>query len=208
VRDLSGIGGELRPGIVHRIDKNTSGALVITKTDLAHQGLAKVFAAHRIERSYWAFCYGSPASPSGRIESLIGRSPTDRKKMSMEVKEGRRAVTHWKRVEEYGVPKTKPFASWIEASLETGRTHQVRVHLTGLGHSLLGDPTYGAPSERHPKWLALPPEVREAVRSLPGQALHARLIGFEHPVTGRHMRFEAEPPPALRAAMETLSKFR
>jgi 23S rRNA pseudouridine1911/1915/1917 synthase len=208
VRDLSGIGGELRPGIVHRIDKDTSGALVITKTDQAHQALAAVFAQHAIERSYWALCYGSPMSGSGTIESLIGRNPNDRKKMSMEVREGRRAVTHWKRLEEYGVPRAKPFASWIEATLETGRTHQVRVHLTGLGHSLLGDPTYGVPSDRHPKWLALPGDVREAVRGLRGQALHARALGFDHPVTGKRMRFEAEPPTEFRAAMGALAGYR
>jgi 23S rRNA pseudouridine1911/1915/1917 synthase len=208
IKDLSGIGGELRPGIVHRIDKDTSGALVITKTDQAHRKLAEVFAEHAIERAYWALCYAAPMNLQGRIESLIGRSPNDRKKMSMEVTEGRNAITHWKRLEEYGLPRVKPFASWIEATLETGRTHQLRVHLTGLGHSLLGDPTYGVPSERHPKWLALPTDVREAVRGLKGQALHARVLGFDHPITGQKLRFEAEAPEEFKALMRALGKYR
>jgi 23S rRNA pseudouridine1911/1915/1917 synthase len=208
VRDLSGIGGESRPGIVHRIDKNTSGVLVITKTDAAHRALAETFAKHAIERKYWAFCFGTPPAASGKIESLIGRNPLDRKKMSMEVKEGRRAVTHYRRVEEYGTSKARPFASWIEATLETGRTHQVRVHLTGLGTSLLGDRTYGVPSERQPKWLALPLEVRELTKKLLGQALHARVLGFDHPITGEKMRFEAEPPEQLKALMSELEKYR
>ncbi len=207
IKDLSGIGGALRPGIVHRIDKNTSGALVITKTDTAHIRLAEVFAKHEIERSYWALCYGTPEPPQGRIESLIGRNPQDRKKMSMDVKEGRRAVTHYKRLREFSQPRAKPFASWIEATLETGRTHQVRVHLTGLGHSLLGDSAYGAPSERHSKWLALPANVRELVGRLPGQALHARVLGFDHPITGEKLRFEAPPPPAFATLLEALQSF-
>jgi 23S rRNA pseudouridine1911/1915/1917 synthase len=208
VKDLSGIGGTERPGIVHRIDKDTSGALVVAKSDVAHRRLTEIFAEHAIERAYWAICYGSPAQASGKIESLIGRNPSDRKKMSMDVKEGRRAVTHWKRLEEYAVPRARAFASLIEARLETGRTHQVRVHLTGLGHSLLGDRVYGVPSERHTKWLALPADVREAVSALPGQALHARVLGFEHPVTGKALRFEAEPPPALARLMERLGAYR
>jgi 23S rRNA pseudouridine1911/1915/1917 synthase len=128
--------------------------------------------------------------------------------MSSDVKEGRRAITHWRRVEEYGTLKSRAFASLVEARLETGRTHQVRVHLTGLGHSLLGDPAYGVPSDRHPKWLALPVDAREAVRALPGQALHARVLGFAHPITGEKLRFEAEPPAGLRALMDVLGKYR
>jgi len=208
VKDLSGIGGELRPGIVHRIDKDTSGALVITKTDAAHRSLAETFAKHDIERTYWAFCYGAPEAPEGKLDTLIGRNPADRKKMSVDVKEGRRAVTHWRRLEEYGSLKTRAFASLIQATLETGRTHQVRAHLTSLGHSLLGDPAYGVPSDRHTKWLALPPEVREAVNGLPGQALHARVLGFAHPITGEKLRFEAEPPAGLRALMAALGRYR
>ena len=209
MKDLSGIGGKLRPGIVHRLDKNTSGALVITKTDLAHQKLSEDFAKHTIERRYWALCYSSPKDHREvRVESVIGRNPSDRKKMAMNVPDGRRAVSYFKKVENYGHLNQPPFASWIEARLETGRTHQVRVHATGSNFSLLGDPVYGVPSLQQPKWKALPAEVREAVTAMPGQALHARVLGFTHPITGKPLRFEAEPPPEFRVLLETLQKFR
>ena len=211
IQDLSGIGGVLRPGIVHRIDKNTSGALVITKDDETHLKLSKVFSEHTIERAYWALCYGSPdvssTSRPTKIESLLGRSPTDRKKMSMTVKVGRPAVSYFKKIEEFGHPSKKPFASWLEVTLETGRTHQVRVHLTGLGHSILGDPAYGHPSQTQSKWQALPESVKEAVLQLPGQALHARMLGFQHPVTGQSLRFEANPPPGFTDLLEALKKY-
>jgi 23S rRNA pseudouridine1911/1915/1917 synthase len=212
--DLSGIGGVLRPGIVHRIDKDTSGVLVVTKTDSAHRALSELFSRHDLERRYWALCYGSPGLRPGeekRVESQIGRSPSDRKKMAMEVPGGKRAVTFFRERETYFAPPPgrvapAPFASCVEARLETGRTHQVRVHLTGLGHSLLGDPVYGTPSERHPKWLSLPPPIRELVRALPGQALHARLLAFRHPISGEELRFEAEPPPVFAALLAELRK--
>lgn len=208
---LSGVGGELRPGIVHRLDKHTSGALVVTKTDAAHIELAKIFEAHHIERVYWALTYGVPHLEKGKletkIESLIGRSRTDRKKMSMATKLGRKAITRVQLLERYAVPKASPFASWVEARLETGRTHQVRVHLTGLGSSLLGDHIYGKPTARQSKWLALPVEVRAAVERLPGQALHARVLGFRHPVTGIPLRFEAEPPQEFSNLLKALLSF-
>lgn len=207
IKDLSGIGGVLRPGIVHRLDKNTSGVMVVTKTDLAHQRLAEVFARHEIERRYWALVYGAFEPPPGgelRVESRIGRNPADRKMMAMEVKDGRLAVTRLKRLEAFSSGGGKPFACLVEARLETGRTHQVRVHLTGVGHSLLGDPVYGTPSSRHTKWLTLPMEVRDAVEKLPGQALHARVLGFRHPVSGEELRFEAEPPEAFARVLEVL----
>ncbi len=207
VRDLSGIGGELRPGIVHRIDKDTSGSLVITKTDAAHRALSEIFSRHEIEREYWAFCFGAPKKAAGGIESLIGRNPSDRKKMTTRVKEGRKAVTRYEVVESYGVPRSAPFASWISVRLETGRTHQIRVHLTELGHSLLGDPVYGAATSKQPKWKALPAEIQEAVGSLPGQALHARVLGFKHPITGAPVRVEAEPPEALAELMRRLKRY-
>lgn len=208
VKDLSGIGGKLRPGIVHRIDKDTSGALVITKTDAAHRGLVEKFARHDMERVYWALVYGSPEKTKGTIESTIGRNPADRKKMAMNVKGGRRAVTHYERLDSYAAESARPFASWLALTLETGRTHQIRVHLTGLGNSILGDPVYGTPSAKQSKWLALPPDVRAAVGKLPGQALHARVLGFEHPITGKTLRFEAEPPAAFRELMRTLERYR
>jgi 23S rRNA pseudouridine1911/1915/1917 synthase len=211
VKDLSGIGGALRPGIVHRIDKDTSGALVITKSDRAHQALVETFSKHEIDRVYWALCYGAPAPSSKpvKIEGNIGRSLTDRKKMALLKLGGRHAVTYYRLHEEYGrtgVGKP-PFASWLELTLETGRTHQIRVHLNSIGHSILGDPVYGTPTDRQPKWLALPEDVREAVAAMPGQALHARVLGFKHPVTGEKLRFEAEPPAEFKALLETLKKY-
>jgi 23S rRNA pseudouridine1911/1915/1917 synthase len=208
IKDLSGIGGELRPGIVHRIDKNTSGALVVTKSDDAHRKLVEVFAAHAIDRVYWALAYGSPAD-SGTIKTQIDRNPNDRKKMGVVEEGGREAITHFRRLQSYGVQgkEKKPFASWIEARLETGRTHQVRVHLTHIGNSLLGDITYGLPGSNHTKWLALPRPVQEVVRKLPGQALHARVLGFDHPITGEKLHFEAEPPAAFVELMSALKKF-
>ncbi len=210
IQDLSGIGGVLRPGIVHRIDKDTSGALVITKTDAAHVKLAETFSKHQIKRVYWALCYGVPEGfskgQSLKIESLIGRHPVDRKKMSMTVTQGRKAVSTFKKLASFGSGK-KPFASWLEVTLETGRTHQVRVHLSGIGNSILGDPVYGTPTERQTKWLFLPEEVRTAVRALPGQALHARVLGFNHPITGKPLHFEAEPPESFQYVLNTLKKF-
>jgi len=207
VKDLSGIGGKLRPGIVHRIDKDTSGALVVSKTDEAHAGLSKLFSSHTIERRYWALCYGAPAwTGTETFRSSIGRSPVDRKKMAADVPNGRDAVSHFTVLEKYGISGKNPHASMIEARLETGRTHQVRVHLTKLGHSLLGDPVYGTPASNQPKWKALPREVQAAVERLPGQALHARVLGFKHPVNGLEMRFEAPPFEAFRTLLGTLTK--
>jgi 23S rRNA pseudouridine1911/1915/1917 synthase len=210
IKDLSGIGGVLRPGIVHRLDKDTSGALVISKTDQAHHKLTEIFAAHAIERRYWAIAYGSPDTGPGndlKVDTLIGRNPNDRKRMTTEVRDGRRAVSHVRRLEEYAQARAKPFASLLEVRLETGRTHQVRVHLTKLGHSLLGDPVYGTPSARHTKWLALPEDVRRVVETLPGQALHARVLGFAHPITGAPLRFEAPPPEAFRLLLASLQRY-
>jgi 23S rRNA pseudouridine1911/1915/1917 synthase len=191
VKDLSGIGGTLRPGIVHRIDKETSGALVVTKSDQAHAGLSKLFATHTIERKYWALVYGAPNwDASYKFTSTIDRSPNDRKKMAVNVEGGRLAVSHFKRLEAYAMPSKTPFAAMIEAKLETGRTHQVRAHLNHLHHSLLGDKVYGPPGENQPKWKALPKAVQDAVTALSGQALHARVLGFKHPVTGEDLHFE------------------
>ncbi len=215
VKDLSGIGGKLRPGIVHRIDKDTSGALVVTKTDEAHLKLAAVFAKHEIERAYSALVYGAPQWGGGmngktdeyRMETLIARNPQDRMRMSCEVKVGRRAVTRLRCLEKFGHEKKPPFAALVEARLETGRTHQVRVHLTALNHSLLGDPLYGSPSANQPKWKALPEEIQECVKNLPGQALHARILGFRHPTTGAELRFEAPYPTAFAHLLDTLAKY-
>lgn len=208
VKNLSGIGGKLRPGIVHRLDKNTSGALVITKTDRAHLNLSNAFSKHEIHRQYLALCYGSPGK-SQKIESLIGRNPTDRKKMSMLVKSGKKAVTQIEVLEEFFAPTQKaPFASLVEAHLETGRTHQVRVHLTGIGCSILGDPVYGVPSERSAKWIKLPENIRPLIHALPGQALHAKILGFKHPITRHLMQFEANPPEPFSKLLNALRKYK
>jgi 23S rRNA pseudouridine1911/1915/1917 synthase len=207
VKNLSGIGGKLRPGIVHRIDKDTSGAIVISKDDLTHQGLSKLFSTHDIQRKYWALTYGSPKWDQQTLKTTIGRSPHDRKKMAVNVADGREAVSHFTRLEEFSQPGKHPFASLIEARLQTGRTHQVRVHLTHLGHSLLGDPVYGNPSENQAKWKGLPLSVQQAVQSLPGQALHARVLGFVHPITKKELYFEAEPYSEFLQTLLSLRNF-
>jgi 23S rRNA pseudouridine1911/1915/1917 synthase len=208
VKDLSGIGGKLRPGIVHRIDKDTSGALVISKHDEAHTGLAKLFATHDIDRKYWTLTYGALRThESMRVETTLARSPNDRKKMAVNIEGGRNAISHFLPLEAYGLPQKIPFASMVEATLETGRTHQVRVHLNHLGYSILGDPTYGTPNSAQPKWKALPKAVQAAVEALPGQALHARVLGFVHPITGEKLHFEAEPYPEFARLLIELKKF-
>lgn len=170
---LSGIGGVARPGIVHRIDKETSGLLVVAKTDAAHEGLAKQFADHSIHRAYLAIVAGVPKQPSGTVSGHIGRSDHDRKKMAVlhELnKRGKHAVTHYRLIE------TLASAALVECRLETGRTHQVRVHMASIGHSLLGDPVYGRNPQR------LKPILTQL--HFARQALHAAELGFIHPVTG------------------------
>ncbi|MCL4157905.1 UNVERIFIED_CONTAM: hypothetical protein GTU68_030970 [Idotea baltica] len=181
---LSGIGGEKRPGIVHRIDKDTSGLLVVAKSDAAHQGLAAQFAAHDLERSYTALVWGRPDRCWTRVETTIGRSRTDRKKMAVNIKDGRRAVTRFKRIEDLGP------CSLLECRLETGRTHQIRVHLAHLGHPLVGDQAYG--------------RQRTPPARLNDDALHAQTLGFIHPVTGEDLRFEGPLPADLSALIGLL----
>jgi len=188
--DLRGIGGELRPGIVHRIDKDTSGLLVVAKDDQTMNALGAAFKAHDIERVYEALVVGKPPAESGRIDTLHGRDPRDRKKFSIRVKEGRRAVTDWRVIERFSG------AARIEAELETGRTHQVRVHLAALGCPLLADRTYGKPPRD--------PALRAIADELGRQALHARSLGFVHPATGKTLSFRSEPPDDFRRALAAL----
>ena len=183
--DLSGINGEKRPGIVHRIDKDTSGVLMIAKNDMAHQSLAAQLAEHSITRKYNAVVYNGFNEDEGTVNEPIGRNPQDRKKMAVTQKHSRHAVTHYRVIE-----RMEKF-TLIEAQLETGRTHQIRVHMTYIGHPLLGDPVYG------PKKQPI---------SLEGQALHARVLGFIHPRTGEYMEFEAPLPPHFEALLERLRK--
>ena len=188
---LSGIGGVARPGIVHRIDKDTSGLLVIAKTDVAHEGLAKQFAAHSIERRYLAIVSGVPRTAGGTIDASLARSPANRKKMAV-VAEGRgkRAVTHWKRLE------ILRDAALVECRLETGRTHQVRVHMASIGHPLVGDPFYGGSGKTHRKLLN---EL-----GFHRQALHAARLGFIHPVTKHRLTFESGMPADMQELFSAL----
>ena len=215
---LSGVGGVARPGIVHRLDKDTSGLIVVAKHDAAHRVLTSAFSVHDIERAYDAIAVGAPRPAVGTIEAPLARAGGDRKKMTVvpdhdDRPDQRRAVTHYRVVESYGRGRAKlegdALASLIECRLETGRTHQIRVHLSHIGHPLIGDQVYG----RGPGLSGLKPGEAEADRAIEAvanfrrQALHARVLGFAHPINGENMRFEA-PPPAdfedLRAALAAL----
>jgi 23S rRNA pseudouridine1911/1915/1917 synthase len=197
------IGGEERPGIVHRLDKDTSGLLVAAKTERAMASLAKQFANHTIERAYNAVVWGSPRDASGLIESQIGRSPFDRKRMTVLRAGGKRAATRYKVMEKFG-PVERPFASLIECRLETGRTHQIRVHLTHLGHPLIGDPQYGR-NRSAPRAKSLA-ETRAftAAADFQRQALHAFVLGFQHPSLHKTLRFEAPWPADFAELVEAL----
>lgn len=196
---LSGIGGVARPGIVHRIDKDTSGVVVVAKTDAAHQGLAALFEAHDIDREYIAFTRGAPRPDKGTIEGAIARSTHDRKKMAMVKIGGRHAITHY-RVQRVFGPQEKPLAARVACRLETGRTHQIRVHLASKGSPCLGDPTYGSGSPAQP--------VRDAIETahLHRQALHAAVLGFVHPITGETIRCESPLPPDMAALEASLAR--
>ena len=197
------IGGEERPGIVHRLDKDTSGLLVAAKTERAIASLAKQFANHTIERAYNAVVWGAPRDASGLIESQIGRSPFDRKRMTVLRAGGKRAATRYKVLEKFG-PAERPFACLIECRLETGRTHQIRVHLTHLGHPLIGDPQYGR--NRSAPRAKSPAEDRAftAAANFPRQALHAFVLGFQHPSLHKTLRFEAPWPADFAELVEAL----
>jgi len=201
--ELAGIGGEMRPGIVHRIDKDTSGLLVAAKTERAMNGLAKQFANHSIERAYHAVVWGAPRAGNGVIEGDLGRNPFDRKRMAVVRNGGKSARTRYRVIETYGDP-ARPFASLIECRLETGRTHQIRVHLTHLGHPLIGDPSYGrARTTPRPKTDA-EAAAFAAAADFPRQALHAWLLGFHHPILNRDMRFESPWPADFSALVNAL----
>ena len=203
--DLSGVGGLKRPGIVHRIDKETSGLLVAAKTDAAHQGLAAQFAAHSVDRRYLAVCYGVPDSADPRlrgirgtsfdpgnilrIQTFLGRHRTDRQRQAVSFDSGRHAVTRARVVEPLGAP---PAAALIECWLETGRTHQIRVHMAHVGHALIGDPVYGG--RRRLAEAAVGAAGVAAAQGFPRQALHAATLGFQHPVSGERLEFSSELP--------------
>ena len=194
-QDLSGIGGELRPGIVHRIDKDTSGTIVVAKSDRAHNALAEQFKAHTIKRVYLALVYGNLKEDKGRIESIIGRHPTERKKMSGSARHGKEAITHWRVVARY------PAMTLIQLRLETGRTHQIRVHLSEAGHPLLADETYGGGGR-----LAgvQDPVLKQMIRAMGRQALHAKTLGFLHPISKEYLEFDTELPADMAGIIEYL----
>jgi 23S rRNA pseudouridine1911/1915/1917 synthase len=206
---LSGIGGVKRPGIVHRLDKDTSGVMVVAKTDAAHQGLAAQFADHGrdgdLDRRYLALVWGALTPGHGRVEGNIGRHATNRLKMAVLSRGGKHAVTTYNTEATFGAKKgAKSIASLLECRLETGRTHQIRVHLAHMGHPVIGDALYGA--GWHSKTRALPETSRFAILSLKRQALHAAVLGFHHPITGHYLRFRSELPDDMREAIEALAR--
>lgn len=200
---LSGVGGVARPGIVHRLDKDTSGLLVAAKNERAMASLAKQFANHTIERAYHAIVWGAPRAGDGVIEGQIGRNPFDRKRMAVLRGGGKQARTRYRLVEKFGDPE-KPFASLVECRLETGRTHQIRVHLTHIGHPLIGDASYGK-ARQAPRPKTTAQEVAFAAASnFPRQALHAYILGFQHPTLHRTIRFESAWPADLAKLISSL----
>lgn len=212
---LSGVGGMKRPGIVHRIDKETSGLLVVAKSDAAHQGLADQFAAHTVERYYRAVCYGVPDANDPRLRGVKGvnfepgnimkitthlaRHKTDRQRQAVLFEGGRHAVTRVRIVEPFGSPAV---AALVECWLETGRTHQIRVHIAHAGHGLIGDPVYGGRRKLAEK--AIGAAGLEAAKTFPRQALHAAVLGFEHPISGETLRFEAAIPADMTALIKAM----
>jgi 23S rRNA pseudouridine1911/1915/1917 synthase len=222
---LSGIGGVARPGIVHRLDKDTTGLMVVAKTDRAHVHLSRQFADHGrkgdLERAYLALVWGTPRQRTGTLESQIGRSPRNREQMAVVKTGGREAITHYEVLESFslpdisaaerrklpGTPAAEALASLVECRLETGRTHQIRVHMAAMGHPLLGDTTYGSGFRtKIDKLIKLAPDVAEALTALGRQALHAYLLAFEHPVTREVMRFEGELPADLDRLVAALRR--
>jgi 23S rRNA pseudouridine1911/1915/1917 synthase len=201
---LSGIGGVMRPGIVHRLDKDTSGLLVVAKNDRAHQGLSAQFADHGrtgpLERGYFALVWGTPERLVGTVTAALARSPRNREKIAVVASGGREAITHYRVSERYGISDAAAIAALLDCRLETGRTHQIRVHMASIGHPLVGDRTYGAGFAT--KVARLPEPARGLAEAFPRQALHAWLLGFEHPATGEEMRFERPPPADMRTLIK------
>jgi 23S rRNA pseudouridine1911/1915/1917 synthase len=195
---LAGIGGVRRPGIVHRLDKDTSGLMVVAKTELAQASLAADFAAHRITRAYQGLVWGVPHPRQGEISGRIGRSPRNRKKMAVLREGGKAAVTHYRVLRAF-----KDVAALVECRLATGRTHQIRVHMTEIGHPLIGDPTYGNPRSLG-RLRPLPEAARAALLAFPRQALHAILIGFRHPASGEQLEFRSPLPRDIEALIHSL----
>ena len=193
-RSLSGIGGEERPGIIHRMDKDTSGLLLVAKHDRSHRHLAAQLKSRKLQRHYHALVHGAMPAGKGTIDAPVGRHPNQRKKMAVVARGGRAARTHYRVLEAWGV------LSLLELALETGRTHQIRVHLTSLGHPVLGDATYGPGARRWPG----KPALEQAMRSFPRQALHAAQVRFQHPTHGDCMTFSSPVPPDMATLLTLL----
>jgi 23S rRNA pseudouridine1911/1915/1917 synthase len=196
--DLKGIGAEKRPGIVHRLDMGTSGVMVVAKDQATHEGLVSLFSVHDIERKYEALVGGAPATHSGTITTTIGRHPTNRHKMAANVKNGKKAVTHYKTLKQFNG------AAHMELRLQTGRTHQIRVHMSQMLHTpVLCDPIYGG-SDSHIK--RAPASIRQQLTDYPFQLLHAKELGFIHPITKEKLHFTAPPPEIFQAALRAFSE--
>ncbi|MTH98073.1 RluA family pseudouridine synthase [Roseibium sp. RKSG952] len=206
---LSGVGGVKRPGIVHRIDKDTSGLLVVAKTDRAHQGLSAQFADHGktgpLERAYAALVWGAPSGLKGTVNANLARSQANRQKIAVVKTAGRHAVTHWQIQERFGPKDQNPLASLIECRLETGRTHQIRVHMAHIGHPLIGDQDYGSGFKTKTNRLDEP--LKSVVNRFSRQALHAGLLAFEHPISGETLRFTSPYPSDFNELLQTLRSF-
>ncbi|MEP2704275.1 MAG: RluA family pseudouridine synthase [Roseibium sp.] len=206
---LSGIGGVKRPGIVHRIDKDTSGLLVVAKTDQAHQGLSAQFADHGrtgpLERAYSALVWGAPTNLKGTIDANLARSQANRQKIAVVKTSGRQAITHWQVKERFGARDAPALASLMECRLETGRTHQIRVHMAHFGHPLIGDADYGSGYKTKKNRLDEP--LKSIIGGFDRQALHAGLLAFEHPITGKTLRFESPYPADFARLLSGLQNF-
>lgn len=194
-QDLSGIGGVLRPGIVHRLDKDTSGLLVVAKSDRAHQALTEQFRQRLVKKTYMAVVYGDVKGDQGRIDLPVGRHPDDRKKMSTGSRRGREAATSWQMKERFGV------ATLLKVDIETGRTHQIRVHLHAIGHPVVGDSVYGGARRAN---AVAEPALRAALKTMKRQALHAAYLGFSHPLTGESLAFSSSPPADMAQLCDEL----
>ncbi len=196
-QDLSGIGGKLRPGIVHRLDKGTSGVLLVAKNDLAHQGMSEAFQNREVQKTYFALVWGVPKMLQGKIESAIGRDQRDRKKISSRGNQKREALTRYRTLESLGP------IGLLELCPETGRTHQIRVHLSELGHPVVGDPLYGKGKRR---MASLPRPIQDYVEALPYQLLHATRLQLKHPISGKLLEIEVEMREEMKVLLELLRK--
>jgi len=197
--ELTGVGDPDRPGIVHRLDKDTSGLIVVAKTDEAHRSLSDQFKAHSVDKVYYALVFGNPKQDEGEIEAAVGRHPVDRKRMSVYSRRGKDALSYWKVLERYG-----PLA-FVELRIKTGRTHQIRVHMNSIGHPVLGDNIYGNSVKRVQGIQDT--RLRSQIRSMKRQALHAGRISFLHPATGRQVTFEAPLPEDIGSLRRFLNEY-